>query len=423
MNLGWLNDQGLDRLPEFLTALGIGLLLGLERERNPTAKAGLRTFALVALAGAAAATLADIYDAPSLIAAGLAVLALTLIAAYYHQHDANLDQDPGTTTIAAVIACYLLAALIMAGYARLAVMIAILATTLLYFKAELGGAARKLERRDLVSMLQFAVVTFVILPLLPDQSFGPYGAFNPRHIWLMVVLISGVSLGGYVALRVVGREHGAVLLGTFGGLVSSTATTLAYSRHAKTTSNMTGLAVSVISTANLVLLIRLALLAAVLAPAALAVLAPVLATALIGGSAAFLLGRKRHGARADLTVPEIRNPAELRTALGFAAFYAAILLLSAWLADLAGSMGVYAVALVSGLTDMDAITLSSIRLHGAGTLSSSQLAIAVWLALTGNVVFKLGIVRIAGSAELFKRCIPAMLTVIAGATAGIALFA
>jgi len=171
-----------------------------------------------------------------------------------------------------------------------------------------------------------------------------------------------------------------------------------------------------------VLLVRLAVLALVLAPGTLAILAPVLASALIAGLAAFLVGPRRHSADSDLTMQEIRNPAELRTALAFAAFYAVILILSTGLADLAGSKGVYAVALLSSLTDMDAITLSSIRLYGMGALSSPQVAVTVVLALTSNVAFKLGIVRFTGGAELFKRCLPAMLSVIAGAAGGLALF-
>ena len=429
MNLDWLNRQGLDRLPEFMTALAIGLLIGLERERNPTAKAGLRTFALVALGGAASATLAGALAAPSIIGVGLGAVALAMIAAYYHHHEEIHESDPGTTTIAAVIVCYLLAVMAMTGFARLAAMIAILATSLMYFKSELHGIAHQLERRDLVSILQFAVVAFVALPLLPDQTFGPYGALNPHHIWFMVVLISGVSLAGYAALRFIGSGRGAVLLGLFGGLVSSTATTLAYSRHARNGNNLVSLAATVVISANLVLLVRLAVLAAVVAPATLGVLAPVLAMALSAGIAASACRRRSAAAQSELTeltaptIPEIKNPAELRTALGFAALYAAVLLLTAWLVDVAGSKGMYMAALISGLTDVDAITLSSLKLYGAGALSSANVAIAVVLAVSANSVFKLGVVWFAGGPELFRRCLPAMAAVVVAAGIALLLFA
>jgi uncharacterized membrane protein (DUF4010 family) len=423
MNLEWSNAQGLDRLPEFLTALAIGLLMGLERERNPTAKAGLRTFALVALAGAAAAMLAGVLGAPSIIVVGLGAVALTMIAAYYHHHEPIHDLDPGTTTIAAVIVCYLLAVMALTGYTQLAAIIAILTTSLLYFKTELHGAAHKLERRDLVSILQFAVVAFVALPLLPDQTFGPYGALNPHHIWFMVVLISGVSLAGYAALRFIGREHGAVLLGLFGGLVSSTATTLAYSRYARNESDLTTLATTVVISANLILLVRLTVLAAIVAPASLGVLAPVMATALVAGIAVCALGWRSNATPSELTIPEIKNPTELRTALGFAGLYAAVLLLTAWLVDVAGSNGVYTAALISGMTDVDAITLSSLRLYSLGTLSGSQVAISIVLAVSANSVFKLGVVRVVGGTELFRRCLPAMAAVVAAAGIALLLFA
>ena len=423
MSLNWLAGEGLERLPLYLTALAIGLLIGLERERNPTAKAGLRTCALVALAGAMSATLAETFAAPAIIAVGLGAVALMMIAAYYHHHEAFHEWDPGTTTIAAVIGCYLLGAMTLAGFARLAVILGILATVLLYFKAELGGVARKLERRDLVSILQFAVVAFVVLPLLPDRSFGPYAALNPRHIWVMVVLISGVSLAGYVALRVVGREHGAMLLGVFGGLVSSTATTLAYSRYARSGTEFTGLAGAVIVTANLVLLVRLAVLASITAPGTLGVLAPVLAVALAAGAAAFAIGQRRNSAPQELTMPPIGNPTELRSALGFALLYAGVLLLVAWLDALVGSKGVYVAALASGIADVDAITLSTLRLYGLGSLTPAQVAIAIVLAVLANAVFKMGVVRVVGGGALLRRCLPAMAAMAAGAGLGLALFA
>jgi uncharacterized membrane protein (DUF4010 family) len=331
MNFDWLPAHDLAHLPHYLTALAIGLLVGLERERNPTAKAGLRTFALVALSGAASVTLAQALAAPAIVAVGLGAVALMMIAAYYHHHEEWHEQDPGTTTIAAVVACYLLGAMAVAGQPRLALILGILCTALLYFKAELGGAARSLERRDLVSILQFAVVAFVVLPLLPDRGYGPYEALNPRHIWMMVVLISGLSLAGFVALRLVGGHHGAMLLGAFGGMVSTTATTLAYSRQAREGEGADGLAGIVIVTANLVLLLRLALIGAVVAPAVLPVLGPVLALALAAGGIAFAFALRRDGARRELVAPSVGNPVELRSALGFALFYAAVLLLVAWL--------------------------------------------------------------------------------------------
>ena len=414
----WLQEQGLESLPEFLTALGIGLLIGLERERNPTAKAGLRTFALVALFGAASAALAARFEFPALVAAGAAAVALMMIAAYFRD-DKTSD---GTTTIIAVMLCYALAAMTMAGFSRLAVMLAIGTTILLYFKAELRGVAQRLERRDLISMLQFAVVTFIVLPILPDRDLGPYAALNPRQIWMMVVLISGVSLAGYVALRLVGREYGATLLGLFGGLVSSTATTLAYSRYGRTNSQLWNLSVTVIVIANLVVLLRLTVLASVVSPKLLPAMAMVLGCGLLPGLVAVVIWMRARKGEPALTIPEVRNPTELRTALTFGALYAVVLLLTAWLNDAAGSSGVYVVAVISGLTDVDAVTLSSLRLHEIGSLSAAQAVTSITIAVLANMSFKLGLILVAGGRDLFVRCLPLMLLVAAGLGVGLAAF-
>lgn len=143
----WLAGQDTIHLPGYLIAIAIGLLVGLERERKPNAKAGLRTCALVSLSGAVAATLAETFSAPSILAVGLGAIGFMIVAAYYHHHEAFHDVDPGTTTIAAVIACYLLGALVMTGHVRVAVTLSIFVTLLLHFKAELSGVARKADRR------------------------------------------------------------------------------------------------------------------------------------------------------------------------------------------------------------------------------------------------------------------------------------
>jgi uncharacterized membrane protein (DUF4010 family) len=271
---------------------------------------------------------------------------------------------------------------------QLAVMLGIAATMLLYFKPELRGWSQHMTRRDLLSVLQFAVLSLIILPLVPNRNYGPYGALNPYQIWWMVVLIAGVGLAGYAALRLIGQQRGAVILGLLGGLVSSTATTLSFSRHARASSAMMPIAVIVIVIANLMVLVRLGVLAAVLAPGVLPHLLPVLIGGLtIGGlGAAFGVYRLRpHG---EMPALVMGNPTELRTALGFGLMYAAVLLASAWLSDWLGTRGLYAVALTSGLTDVDAITLSSLRLHNLDRLSVAVVVNVITLATLANLAFK-----------------------------------
>jgi uncharacterized membrane protein (DUF4010 family) len=400
METGFLQGSVIEALPQFLTSLAIGLLIGLERERTPSAKAGLRTFALVALFGTLSALLSTRLGSPWLLIAGLLAVAGMIIAAYLN--NPGEDNDPGTTTVIALLLCYGLGAMIWFGLAKLAVMLAIGVTALLYFKPELRGFSQRLTRRDLVAVLQFSVLTFIVLPILPDQSYGPYQAFNPHQAWLMVVLISGISLAGYTALHVVGTRYGAPLLGFLGGIVSSTATTLLYAKNSRSNQTLANLAASVIVIAGMVVLLRLLVISAVVAYDTLHALLPVLAGGFLFGLAVALYNWRKMSKATGLNIPETSNPAELHTAIGFGLLYVGVLLGSAWMQDIAGSRGLYAVALVSGLTDVDAITLSSLRLFNLGQLSELQTVTAIALAFVSNLAFKFGIVLFIGGWHLAR---------------------
>lgn len=409
--------SGVEHLPQFLTSLAIGLLIGLERERTPSAKAGLRTFALVALLGTLAAMLSEKINLPWLLAAGWVVVGAMIIAAYFSSP--TEENDPGTTTVAAVLLCYGLGALIWFEQGTLAIMLAIAITALLYFKPELRGMSQRLSRRDLVSILQFSVLTFVILPILPDRSYGPYNTLNPHQTWVMVVLISGLSLAGYVALHVARRRYGAPLLGVLGGLVSSTATSLVYARHSRKNAGMVHLAAVVILIANMVVLVRLGVLGAVVSPAVLSHLLPLVGLGLLFGFLSMLAGWRKLQATTELPLPETTNPTEIHTALGFGLLYAGVLLCSAWLTDIAGSKGLYAVAMVSGLTDVDAITLSSLRLLDTGKLSEAQAVTGIALAYIANMVFKFGLLLVIGGKELARHTAISFLAICAGVALGL----
>jgi uncharacterized membrane protein (DUF4010 family) len=408
----WL-DPALQPLALFLTSMGLGLLIGLERERSPAAKAGLRTFTLVALAGTLGAMLAEQSGAPWILGAGLIVLGGMMVAAYFRT---PLEADPGTTTVAAIVVCYGLGALVWYRHTQLAVALAVTTTVLLYFKAELRGVTQHLTRQDLVSFLQFAVLSLVILPVLPDQGYGPYAALNPYQIWWMVVLISGLSLAGYAALRLAGERHGALLTGFFGGVASSTATTLSFARHGRRP-ELTRIAALVILTANWVVLVRLSILVGVVAPALLPMALQVLGLAALAG-VPLLIWRWRHLQGRELPELALSNPTEIRAALGFGALYAGVLFAAAWLSDWAGSQGVYAVAVVSGLTDVDAITLSSLRLFGLATLSGAEALTAILLALLANIAFKAGLTLAIGGGRLALFTLPGFAAVALGAVFG-----
>ncbi|MHB1233612.1 MAG: MgtC/SapB family protein [Burkholderiales bacterium] len=418
MQFPFLNDPTIQQLFTFATSLALGLLIGLERERKENAKAGLRTFALTALLGTLAALLTDKTNAPWFLAAALLAVGAFILGAYLGEK----DDEPGTTTQVALLVCFGLGALVWYEEQTLAIMLAILTTALLYFKTELQGISKSLTRRDLVSMLQFAVVTFVVLPVLPNQNYGPYSTLNPYQIWLMVVLISGISLAGYIALRLFGLRYGAVLLGLLGGLVSSTATTLVYAKQSRTNTEMRQLAVTVILLANLVVMLRLSVLTAILAPSLLARLLPVLGTGFVLGLGVALYQWRKQHARGDLLMPEMKNPTELRAALSFAVLYAVVLLASAWLSDFAGEKGLYGVALISGLTDVDPITLSTLRLLDLGQVVPQQAVAAIMLALLANLIFKLGLVFSIGGRALGVACLPTLAAVAAGSSLAFYLF-
>lgn len=415
-----LMDESLALLTKFALSAGIGLLIGLERERNPSAKAGVRTFALIAIAGTLGALLSESGGSAWILMAGIICIAASLIAAYLVDPEAIKD-DSGTTTVVAAVVVYLLGAANYHGYQAAAVALGVGVTVLLYFKAELEGFSQELTGQDIRSVLQFAVLSAVILPLLPDRSFGPYNVLNPFQIWLMVVLVSAVSLAGYIAWRLTLGRHGLLLTGALGGLVSSTATTLVQARQVAAGAQAVPSALLVILLANATMLIRVLVLVGAVAPRSLPSACIVVVPAFVAALAGVLL-RWRPAADAPAAdEAAFGNPAQLPTALGFGAIYAVILLATAWANDLLGERGVLALAAVSGLTDVDAITLSSLRLLQSGALARDPAITAVGIAVGSNLVFKAAMAATAGGRELRGPVLRSFFWPLLGLAAGIAI--
>lgn len=410
-------DATLQLALTFAVSAAIGLLVGIERERKPTAKAGLRTFALIAVLGAVCAWLERLGISPWLLPAGFVLVGLTLAGAYRSERGAATE-DSGTTTVVAALVVYVLGAVNFYGERTLAVALGVGMTALLYFKTELEGVATRLTPTDIRSMLQFGAVSAVVLPLLPDRAFGPYGVLNPFHIWLMVVLISGVSLAGYVAWRLTLERKGLLLAGALGGVVSSTATTLAYARHAREATLTPSAALVVIVLANAAMLLRVLLLALVIAPALLAPLALALVPALLLTAPA-VWRHWTHAGESTATGERLHNPTQLGSAILFAAFYALILLASAWLSDTVGRGGLFMLSFVSGLTDVDAITLSSARLASQGNVMLKTAATAITLAVGANLLFKAVVSAAVGGPTLGRAVILAFALPAAGLLGGL----
>jgi uncharacterized membrane protein (DUF4010 family) len=409
-----------EHLVAFFTSLAIGLLIGVERERSGSA-IGLRTTALAALFGAMSALVGQSALAPWFLPAAL--LAVTAITVLGSTGTDERDPHTGATTRISILLSFTLGAMVWLGHGPYAVMLAIMASALLHFKAELHGISARITSRDLVSVLQFAALSFIVLPLLPKVGYGPYGALNPHHVWLMVVLVSGLNLAGYLAMRIAGDRFGPPLLGLLGGLVSSTATTLVYARHARQTPAMMPTSAFIILMANLVVSVRLGAIAYAVAPTLMATLWPVLAGNLFAGGLAALISWRRGRENAPLPPPDVTNPTELRVALTFGAIYAGILLLVSWLSDWAGARGLYVAAAVSGLTDLDAISLSAMRLFGTNKLSGEAAAYAIGLAIFSNLCFKTGLLTWVAGYSFFRRCLPGLATIGTGILIGIAWIA
>lgn len=381
-------------------ALGLGLLVGLQRERVDSVIAGIRTFALISLFGAVCAQLAKTYGGWILVVGFLATA--LLITAGNLVRMQSREAEPGQTTEFAALMVFGLGAWVVTGSMAVPVVLAGAVVVLLHFREPIHEFVGKIGEKDLRAIMQLVLIALVILPVLPDRDMGPYGVLNPYQIWWMVVLIVGLSLGGYVAYKLFGAGAGTVLAGILGGLISSTATTASYARRSRENADLARLAALVVMIASTVVYGRVLVEIAAVARGRLLDLAPPIAAMLgvcaVVSVAAWLMGRD-----GDDELPKQENPAELKAALVFGALYAAVLLAVAFARDRFGTAGLYTVAAISGLTDVDAITLSTGRLVQGNRLDPETGWRAILLASMSNLGFKAGIVAALGSKALLGR--------------------
>ncbi len=393
MELGYLFQQ-------LGIALGLGLLVGLQRESTASKLGGVRTFPLITLFGALCGLLASSFGG-WVIGAGL--LALTALIALGKQAELKADKpDIGMTTEAAMLLMFAVGAYLIGGQRALAVAVGGVVAVLLHFKGQLHEAVARLEANDLKAIMQLALISLVILPVLPNRTYGPYDVLNPRQIWWMVALIVGISLGGYIVYKFWGTNAGVVLGGILGGLISSTATTVSYAKRARSTPNTANLAALVIVIASAVVYARLQLEIATVAPRFLPVAALPL-SAMLGllAACAVVLWLLNHDTSDEM--PEQENPSELKAALLFGLLYAAILFGVAAVKAHFGNRGLYVVAVLSGLTDVDAITLSTSQLVQSERLSAAEGWKLILIASLANQVFKAGAIAVLGNRQLFVK--------------------
>jgi len=369
----------------------LGLLVGLQRERTQSSVAGIRTFPLITTFGTVCGWLAVSHGGWT-IAAGTVVLGAVLFAAKMARIKSG-DTDPGLTTEIAVLVLFGVGACVATGPMAAAVTLGGAVAVLLHLKNPLHKFVATIGEADMRAIMQFVVVTLVILPVLPNKAFGPFNVFNPFKIWLFVILIVGMSLCGYVLFKLISARAGVWLAGTLGGVISSTATTFSYARGGYDA----GPAALVIMLASTILYLRLLVILAAVAPGNFLKIAPpviamLIACALLTGAAA-LLNRKK-----PFRISPPKNPAQLQSALIFGAIYAVIRFGTAAAKNYFGIGGLYTVAVIGGATDVDAVTLSIAQQPEAGLVWR-----AILLATTANLVFKAGIVGVLGGRELLLR--------------------
>lgn len=390
-------------------ALAIGLMLGIERGWETrevpegTRIAGIRSFALIGLLGGIWGAV-GIEAGPIALGLSFAAFAGLLIAA----HVMHLRSSPGersVTTLLAALLTFGLGALAARGHLEAAAAGGVVALALLALKQPLHRFVARIDPVELKAAVQLLLISVVLLPVLPDRGFGPDLALNPFRVWLVVVLITAIGFVGYLAVQLVGMRIGAMMTSIFGGLASSAALSLTFARFGRATPELATLLAAGVSIANAIMALRILVIAAILSPALLAALAlPMGAMAAVGLGGAWLLWYSARNIGMSAPTP-VANPFELWTALKFALFLAAVVLFSVLMRRWFGDAGVYAVAAMSGVADVNAITVSMSRMAEVATMTPASAARAVCVAAIVSTLTNAGMVVVIGGAAMGRRVV------------------
>lgn len=381
---------------KFLISFAIGALIGTERERKQSKIkefAGIRTFMLIAVFGTASAFLSTFY--PNFII--IAFLGLVAMVGLSYMATTRENGDIGITTEVTAILTFILGALCFTDEGiQIVPILAIIITTLLAVKPYLHTFARKISQKEINNTLKFLIIAFVILPLLPDQTFGPLNVFNPYQIWLIVVFISGISFAGYILMKFIGAEKGISATGIIGGLVSSTAVVTAMAARVKESDFIIRAAVFAAVIASSMMFLRVLFEVLVINSNLVALLAaPMLIMGLLGIMLSLLAWKttKIRDVGEDL---KLKNPFSLRPALIFGLLFIGILFASKIAEIYFGNSGLYITSIISGVADVDAITIS-MALLAKNTLSQDVAVTAITLAAISNTIIKFLIAMFFGT--------------------------
>lgn len=385
-----------------VTAALIGLLLGFEREHSHRSRSGLfagvRTFPLLALCGFVAGRTVELGVTWALPATILAIAALA-VAAYLRVS----DSDPGATTEVAAILAPLLGALVALGEGMLASAIAIGVTLLLTMKVRLHRLADAVTEEEIVAILKFAIVAVVLLPLLPTTGYGPYGALVPRRVGIVVVLLSALSLGGYLLVRVFGGRTGWTLAGLMGGLASSTAVTLSFAGRVRAgVEDVRPFAVGIVL-ASTVLYARALVLVGLFDPALAWHLLPRLGVLLLCGTGFGWLAYRRLPGEERAAASSLHNPAELGKAVTLGLLFSAIVVGARVAQAEMGGQGLWLTGVLGGLFDVDSVAIAAAGLRRQGLVGIETAGGAVLIASLANLALKGGMVVVVGGRALTRQ--------------------
>ncbi|EKO3974429.1 MgtC/SapB family protein [Vibrio fluvialis] len=402
-----------------LVALLLGAIVGTQRgwvARNNvegSRVAGIRTFSLVGLYGGLSAILAAHYS-PLLL--GFALLALVVLASIAFVLKQRKSQDISITGVVSLLVTFVLGSLAVSGEPVLAAAAAVITAVVLDNKKELHEALQKLQEYELDAALRLMLISIVMLPLLPNQSYGPWQALNPYEIWWMVVLIASISFLGYFAIKIGGAKRGVLFTSVFAGFSSSTALTLQFSNLSRDQPTISPLLASGILLCCGTMFPRLLIVASLINTELTPILWPVIVVMMIGlYIPAWFIWRSTDVDFNEDQSANHKNPLALQSALWFGVILAIIMLLAHALSDWFGQAGTLALSAVSGITDVDAITLALGR-QSTHSLDAYTAAMGIIIAASVNTLVKMGMVISIGDRGLWVRVAPAMvLSVVAGA--------
>lgn len=384
-------------------ALGLGMLVGLQRQKTDSEMAGVRTFTLISILGVMSGFLTRDFDNPYILPIlGLSLMGMLGVANIIKLRKFD-EADVGQTTEVAALLMFAIGAYLVLGSRITGVVVGGSMAILLYLKEHLHDFIEDLKEKDLDAIMTFAGISLVILPILPNTNFGPYDVLNARNIWLMVTLIVGISVVGYFIYKYVGKNVGNIANGILGGLISSTATTVSYARKTAETNGIAKMAAFVIMAASTVALLRVMIEVVVVIPEKVPEVLLPLAVELVimvGLSIGLYYFINKEGDDAEM--PEPSNPAQFKSALIFGFLYAVILLAVAFTKDKFGNNALYAVSIISGLTDVDAITLSLSNLMKGEGLETTLGWRLILLASLANLAFKGVLAATMGGKSLAK---------------------